>query len=182
MARRTDIEKLQRDIEQAIHVLERNIKVKPARLEADIKDNALSVISAWYAQYDPHKYRRSMSLKKAFKITRDGIDVSIDYDPSYLNDYNHHQDNDIIFNNAFVSGYHGGSMGTDKNGMSVSTPHWRKPFLSYRRWGNEAPKSFSPQERIEKKSNKLIKEYEEEWIKLLYDDILAPIRKDINRL
>lgn len=183
MARLRDIEKFSRDLQRALKVLDKSINQKPKQLQEDLRDEALSVISRWYAQYDPHKYRRKMSLKKAFKIIRVGVDVSIDYDASYMEDYSHHQSNDIIFNNAFVEGYHGGSWGTDKNEVEVDSPHWRTPFLKYSHWDKkEAPQSFSPQEEIDKKSEALIEQYEKEWRHILNDEIITPLKTSYDRL
>ena len=178
----SNIEQFARSVQNAYNMLSRATAQKPAKLEYDLNEEALSAIAEWYGKYDPHKYRRKGSLKQAFKIVRDGVDVEITYDAEFMNDYQHHQSNEIIFNNAFIEGYHGGSMGTDKYGDIATTPSWRKPFLKYTHWGDEAVRSPSPQKKIEKKAEKLIKQYEEEWRSVLYDQILTPIQKSFNKL
>ena len=71
----------------------------------------------------------------------------------------HHQRNEIIYNNSFVEGYHGGSWGTespeDFAGDSITKddgPHFRTPAsgeMKYMFWGNPAVKSaISPREAV----------------------------------
>ena len=161
-------------LERALHILEYNERTKPPELEDKLNDGALSIVSRWYATYEPIKYRRSMSLKHAFKITRDGIDVILNLDASNMGG-GHHQSDAWVYHNSFEEGYHGGSIGTDKAGYSVSTPSWRSPYGYYIHWGDPAPKSFSPKDEIEKMAKEYIKEYDSEWHKILYDEVLNPI-------
>ena len=41
-------------------------------------------------------------------------------------------------------GYHGGAYGTDRNGSSVSSPHYRRPLNTWSRWGSPAVQTESP--------------------------------------
>lgn len=161
-------------LQKGLQILEYNENTKPPKLESKLKDEALSIVSRWYATYEPMKYRRTMSLKHAFKITRNGIDVILNLDASNLGG-GHHQSDEWIYSNSFEQGYHGGAIGTDKNGFSVSTPSWRSPYGYYIHWGDPAPRSFSPKEEIEKMAKNHIKEYEQEWHKIIWDEVMNPI-------
>lgn len=180
---RADIDKavidLRNTIMHVLQILRYNKATKPQKLEGELKDTALSIVSKWYASYDPYRYSRTMSLKKAFKITKNGIDVSVDYDPSLIKG---HRDDVSVFYNSFIEGYHGGATGEDKAGFSVSVPTWRSPYGYYIHWGDPAPKSFSPRDEIEKETQKLLDQYDEEWEKIVRDDIRNPFMKKYNAL
>lgn len=170
------LEKLQK----GLRILEYNGEVKPAKLEEQIKDESLSIVSRWYASYDPIKYRRTMSLKHAFKTIRNGIDVMLNFDASNLTG-SHHQSNEWIFQNSFIEGYHGGATGEDKAGFSVSVPTWRSPYGYYIHWGDPAPKSFSPKDEIEKMAKGYFEKYDQEWHKIIWDDVMNPIIASYNK-
>lgn len=129
------------------------------RAKRDLKMLFDMVIDDFYDDYPVKVYKRKEWLYKIYKITINGwgwiVDVSSDYLPS------HHQDNEIIYNNVFIEGYHGGSRGTDKNGVSVSTPTWRWPVKNisgiprFSRWySHPAPQSDSPDQKIEEEYEK----------------------------
>lgn len=141
-------------------------------IEDELNDTALSIISKWYADYEPLAYHRIMSLKKAFKVTVNAEKFSIDYDSSYMKDFYHHQSNEYVFNNSFILGYHGGS--TDKSG-TISIPQWRKPLNIYSEWyGTPAPQSFSPYETIEKEGEKVVNK---KW-----NPVKKKLEKDVGRI
>ena len=175
---------------RALNAMEKMRKEKPKKLIEDIDEMAKSVIAQWYASYSPTYYgnARQRSLYHSYKLEQDGIDVEITFDSDYLSDYVHHQNNEIIFNNAFLAGYHGGS----KSGTS-NIPRWRTPYptarnvkdgiLPYTRWSErEVARSKSPYEQIVKEAEKLMDEYEDEWINDLEAKVLNPIKKSLSGL
>jgi hypothetical protein len=173
-----------KSVDKAINKLETMITEKPEKYKDKLRDSALSTISRWYAKYDPIYYHdRQMSLKKAFKITQDGCDLFIDFDSSYMDDegFTHHQNkygNEIVFNNAFIKGYHGGS--TSKKD-DITTPHWRTPFPEFSEWGERAARSRSPYNEILKNSKKILKDYEDEWTRDL-KQITDSVQRSFNGL
>lgn len=175
MARKREAQYFYNALENGLTKLQTLVETKPAKLIEDIDEEAKSIISSWYAKYDPIYYRRNGGLKKAYKIKQDGIDVEIVYGPEFM-ETAYHQDTSIIFNNAFVKGYHGGSAGTDSNDETRKAPYWRTPFLYYTEWSYLAKRSFSPQKKIEAAAQKLMDDYEDSWIDEL-NNIMKPIRK-----
>lgn len=182
MARRRESENFVKACVKALDTIEKMEKEKPIKLKEDLDEMAKSVIAKWYATYDPQKYNRTRSLYHSYKFFQDGIDIEMDFDSSYLSDFNHHQDNDIIYNNIFVGGYHGGSIGTDSNGDTATVPRWRKPFREYTSWGKEAPKSFSPHDEIEKQAKKMMRDYDREWASDLRTKVLNPVQRSLGGL
>lgn len=133
-----------------------NIKTKRLpKLEEELNDVALSIITRWYASYEPLIYRRQMSLKKAFKVFVNTQEQKMIFDYKYMDEagFSHHQSNEIIYNNAFLSGYHGGSYG---DGISSSLLYWRTPVPQYTEWGHPAIHTFSPYKLIEEEAHYII--------------------------
>lgn len=120
--------------------------------EHTYKRKADKIIDAWYNSYNQyrHMYRPTGSLKQAYQIEFDGDKIYINMGAEYIT-VSHHQDNEIIYNNMFVEGYHGGSWGTDNpvdiSGRSITKndgPHFRTPAKGenkFKFWGNAAVKS-----------------------------------------
>lgn len=175
MARKREAQYFYNALDKGLAKLQRLVDEKPAKLVEDIDEEAKSIISSWYGKYNPIYYRNNMGLKKAYKILQNDVDVEIVYGPEYM-ETTYNQDTSIIFNNAFIKGYHGGSAGTDRNDETKTTPYWRTPFLHYTEWGYPAKRSFSPYKKIEKEAQKLMNDYEDSWIKEL-EGIMNPIRK-----
>lgn len=127
------------------------------------------IIDSFYDYSTPYEPKRVGSLYSAFKIIGDVKDdeVGVLYDSSYMDGFEHHQDNQIIYNNVFVNGYHGGSYGKpDKLGVSVGKiPHYRKPPKSFVYWGRPADQDDSPIEQIDGEISELIKKLHEEATK-----------------
>lgn len=116
------------------------------------------IIDEWYDSYKDRTtdYSPLGSLKNAYvfhpydKENEEVPDPSEDKD---LGGVSHHQrNNEIIFNNAFLAGYHGGSWG---KGLSKKVPHYRKG-MNYSHWGRKAVSTYSPRER----TDSAIKNYE----------------------
>ena len=129
--------------------LEKFINTDVPRIKEELNEIALGIITQWYADYEPFVYRRKMSLKHAFKVTATPDEFAVDYSPEFMNDYSHNQENEIIFNNAFMSGFHGGSYG---EGIPSSLLYWRSPVPYYKEWGHPASRSFSPYKQIEEET------------------------------
>lgn len=117
------------------------------------------VIDDWYDSYDDRKtdYEPSGNLKHAYQVIFDNKIIKTELDPS-LADSEHHQQNSIIYNNAFLRGYHGGSTGKK---LKSNIPHYRTGF-SFSRWGDPAVKTFSPYQKIEKALNQEQKKKQQE--------------------
>ena len=132
---------------------------------------AKSIISDFYASGNPQQG----SLYSAYKIDIvDEIDISVSYDVSYMNEFSHHQSNEIIYNNVFIAGYHGGSYG---EGVEDNTPWWRTPTPYYTHWYKHATKDFSPYQRISSMVDRKLKKYDKEWSDFLYNKILNPVKR-----
>ena len=158
-------------------------KEKPEKLKKEIKKMADSVIEKWYGTYpNPKSYDRTGAIKTAYRIEQNGLNVSIDMDPSYMiSDY--HQSNELVYNTVFVEGYHGGSRGTDKSGVeSGPIPRWRTPVSIYKHWYLEAPRSFSPYMEIDIKAQEKFDKYNEEWEADFNRKIYNPIARSMNSL
>lgn len=136
-------------------------KVYPERLEKELEFTGWSVVTDWYSTYDPWVYERKGDLLNAYKIkvNKKTGKYSVDFGPQYMK-YNHHQSNAIVYNNAFVEGYHGGS-----RGEGASSPYWRSPIPLYETWGQPAIRSFSPYEVMTDKMN----------------DVISEIKSDVNK-
>jgi hypothetical protein len=170
-----------RDIIEVIHVVE-NAKKKidkmnekyPKKYRDELEEIGRSVISEWYATYDPIYYHnRQMGLKHAWKVSLNGTNYSVEFGPELM-DSSYHQSTEIIFNNAFMDGYHGGSF---HNGI----PYWRTPYPDFTEWGRPALRSFSPYSRMVSEMNKKIKEIDKQK-QDEFDQIINKVQKSINRL
>lgn len=157
--------------------------------ENEITELCRKAISQFYAKYEPHYYKRKDGLKKAFKVTsnEDNGTIEVNYSPDYMM-ANHRANNDYIFDISFIQGYHGGAGKGDytilSNDEIIYTPHpnpgemyWRKPPLArfngelpehpYSEWGRPAIQTKSPyvyiQERFpileEKLNNRMQNEF-----------------------
>ena len=181
-----------RDIERAIHAVERAQnkliefdKKYPIKYKKELERVAERTITQWYNSYlTPIVYDRAESLYHAYKIEIIGTDIHIDFDSSYMDEYVGRDVNSLIYENSFVSGYHGGaSSGTTKNGQShphPGIPYWKTPIPKFTNWGRPALRSFSPYYRIknlmDQKIKEIDKEKDREWQKEI-DNIKRCISK-----
>ena len=91
-------------------------------------------IDQWYSDYSPKSYKKRLgSLYYAYEVINPAPGVfDVKFGPEFMEGFNHHQSNKIIYHNAFELGYHGGSWGTNNyapyEGISVleGDPHWRR--------------------------------------------------------
>lgn len=112
---------------------------KQFRIEAD------NIIKQWYAGYSARKYYNPTgSLYSIYDIEIVDYNTYFRMGPEYMHEFKHNQDNEIIYNNAVIGGYHGGSWGEDYHGDSVTLPHYRVPYETknkkgqFRWWGDVA--------------------------------------------
>ena len=121
-----------REMIEQVPKVERQIRNKYNKIVKNGLENMAETAVGEFYEYTPDSYhRRQESLLHAYKVVATDKEWSIDFDPRYMKDYEHHQDNEIIFHNAFELGYHGGSWGTDKNGETVTEPYYRGPGGEY---------------------------------------------------
>ena len=169
-----------RDIIETIHVVE-NAKKKldkmnktyPKKYKDELEEIGRSVISEWYATYDPFYYDRQMGLKHAWRVNLRETEYSVDFGPELM-DTNYHQATEIIFENSFMNGYHGGS-------FYHGVPYWRTPYPDFTDWGRPALRSFSPYTRMVSEMNAKIKQIDKQK-QDEFDKIVAKVQKSINRL
>lgn len=121
-------------------------------------------VDTFYESYPKLKelsYDRLGDLYNAFEVVVDEKKQGVHMDSSLMQ-YEHHQDNEYIYENSFMRGYHGGSIGTDQNGITQSEPWYRTP-PAWERWYYRAAKSKSPYQMIKERAELRI---DEEWEKL----------------
>ena len=146
-------------IEKAKTKFKKIDEVYPKRYKEELEETGRSVIAEWYATYEPIVYVRNRSLYHAFRVNLDGTRYSVDFEPEFL-------DNDIIFWNSFMEGYHGGARdgvtGLGEPHPSPGTPYWKTPIPEFTHWGRPAMRSFSPYNRMVSEMNKTIKRLDKE--------------------
>lgn len=191
MARKRDKIAFLKACIKARNNLARMQKVKPAVMKRKLELAARSVITLWYTSYNPRRrfYNSQEGLYHAYKIEQDGIDVSISFDSSYIEEagFSYHQKTEIIYQNAFIEGYHGGS-GTkdDPNNLRWRTPPYpdkNTGIAPWSRWSERTvARSNSPWKKISKKAYKMLNEYDEEWDEEFNEDVLVPLQRALARL
>ena len=122
----------------------------------------------FYDRYKPHRYRRKKSLFDAYKITKTKTGVKWDFSSEYMQKGLHRVDNEYIFQNSFIKGFHGGADRINNVEKSrykqphpnEGTPYWRTPFPNshldvgnpYQFWYSKPAiqEAISPMEGIER--------------------------------
>ena len=170
-----------RDIKSAINSVQRakkkveEINKKyPKKYKQELEFIGDYVITDWYSAYDPIYYDRLGRLYDAYKVELNGLNYEVIFDSSLIGG------NDLIFENSFMSGYHGGSS-KGKNHPAPGIPYWRTPHPFYSEWGRPALRSFSPYTRMVSEMNKLIKKIDKEKQNEFNKEI-AKVQRAINRL
>ena len=193
MARLRETENWNRAINKAIVKIEKMAEDKPKKFIEKLDEEARSIISEWYAGYEPTYYgmMRQMRLRNAYRIEQDGAEVAISFDASYLRGLGFHQKEEIIYNNVFVLGYHGGSAGKD---YIDDNPHWRTPYPSrvnkskgikpYTRWSERevVQTKPSPYDALKKKSEELMDEYIKDFVDEFESKVMRPLRRSYGGL
>lgn len=190
MARTREIKNFLKKCVKVLDTIEEMEEEKPEELREELDEMAKSVIAQWYASYDPHKYRRQRSLYQGYRIYRDGVDLEIMFDSDFIYEYVHNQDNELVYNNTFVQGYHGGSKGTDKNNVTANVPDWRAPYPSFTQWYHTKKDKLttksvpitqpSPYEAILTESEKMMQDYIDDWANDLKQKVVRPLMRSYN--
>ncbi len=165
-------------------------KIYPQKYYDALCEIGESVITEWYSKYPPIMYDRIGSLYNAFTVELDGTEYSVEFNSDLME----REKSDLIFQNSFINGYHGGaSKGTirkkDQFGNVIyeephphpGIPYWQTPIPQFGHWGRPARRDFSPYRKMVDKMNKKISEIDSEKQKE-YDDIIEKVEKAINRL
>lgn len=96
-----------------------------------IKDGKLlieRIVDQFYEDYDPNMYKRKEDLYNTYElyiVEEDEYEYKSDFGSKYMQ-YEHSGDNEIIYQNSFVAGYHGGAIG-GKNHPNPGEPWWKAP-------------------------------------------------------
>lgn len=181
-----------RDIERAINAtikakskIEKMNMIYPKLYYNELNEIGKHVISKWYATYEPIYYHRQMSLKHAYDVKLHGTDYSVVFDSSLISSFQHHQDNDYIYQIAFIEGYHGGdTFGGESKGSPhphPGIPYWRTPFPYFTSWGRPAKRSWSPYYEMVNQMNNAIKKLDNKKQKE-FDEIIKNVQAAINRI
>lgn len=106
------------------------------KIEKDIEEKSKEAIDYFYADYpDPKVYKRVYSMgsthtsymfKSRIKETDEGYRLTFEYSADQMTG-EHRCTNDLIFDQAFMEGFHGGYKGIMFGGIEVphrSTPPW----------------------------------------------------------
>lgn len=154
--RSRDRRRLMKQVAQDLWEMDKEQKARPNKLRNMNK----RIVEKWYDQYIPEHYDRTESLFGVLQIieTKDG-GLDLNFDTESIESVYHHQDADIIYNNIYSLGYHGGSLGQpDVMGFSPQEPSWRIGCGNM--WyTTPAPRSFSIEDRLEHDITAYDKEY-----------------------
>ena len=135
--------------------------------------------------FKPRKYRRKKSLLKAYDIKKTKNGVVWDFGSKYMQEGLHRADNEYIFQNSFVKGFHGGAdkiKNVEKSKYKQphpdnKTPYWRKPYpdgknIPYQFWYDEpAPQESDPPiKKIERDIDNYLTKHSPTSIKKYYED------------
>lgn len=148
----------------------------PEMYKNELEKIARSVMIRWYSSYHPYYYDRQMELwNHAWRITLNGTEYKVEFGYELM-DSIYHQDVEIVFNNSFVNGYHGGSFHDRGN-----IPYWRTPYPEFTSKGRPAIRSFSPYSKMMSEMKKKIKELD---IKKQneFNSIINRVLRSVNRL
>ncbi len=185
----------QRELQSIIKLYEKSLQklqnMKPKYLEKikkELNEVGKSVINDWYKEYSPNIYKRLGSLYKAFRVQvkKDGS-YSVSFSSSYMKAFHHitnkkHPiDNEYIFQNSFMEGWHGGA-DKGKNHPFPGYPMYREPYPYFTRWYYIAEQSFSPYERMVDEMKAKLEEIENEYDEEFQKEILNKIKKKISQL
>ena len=98
----------------------------------DIKEKVHEIIEKYYDDYSPNSYRRKEDLYNAFKIigSADGIITASLGGENMLYIHGSTSDNDAIYDNAFIRGYHGGSKSDKEEHNTHGLYLWKDPNSS----------------------------------------------------
>lgn len=186
--KKREIQRIQKKIDDLIELIpsvERKLRDKYNKIvERDLKYMARSAVDIFYEKY-PTEYDRYGDLYNAFKVTATDTEWSIEFSPEFMK-HEHHQSNEIIYNNAFVLGYHGGSWGkSDYFGFRPPSgvPYYRGPGgeSGWVYWTRPAVRTTSPLEMIRSMDPQGYINKKAQNMIIEFDDILQPYVSKIKR-
>lgn len=148
------------------------------KAQDELYDTFYSVISEFYADYEPWIYRRhSRGLELLLVLEIKNGKITGYFDPDRMP--THRAPNDYLYDTVFIEGWHGGA---SKGAWSPNTTlYYREPtpkqaalqgIAPYSRWGREANRAgFSPKEKsiiqMQEKMKELNDEFNEDFQNIL---------------
>ena len=110
-------------------------------------------VREFYNAYSPSSYSRTNGLYDILELKTNEYGI-VEYGSvtDLLEPGNMHTDRSggDLFAKVFMLGWHGGATGTDKWGVSKSSPHYRTPVGWYTHWGAPAAWSEPPYDIFER--------------------------------
>ena len=170
------------DAKKASQIIIEKLNSKYGKIfKREMQINADHIIDYFYNDYTPQSgYDRKGDLYNAYEIYGEPDDWNVVHGSEFMK-FSHHQSNEIIYNNVYKQGYHGGSLGkADELGITPSVPSYRRPSPGFKYWGRPALQSESPYELIEELID--ITGYDLSYQATdEYEKLIEPFFKDIER-
>lgn len=149
-----------------------------------------SEIDKFYSSYPNPRYNRYGDLFNTYRIiiNKHSGEFSVRFSSAYM-EHSHRADNETIFVNSFIEGYHGGAFCANnyvgQPHPDGSTPYWKNPLTNYYTWLRPAKRSPSPYKEIlkqfSKKEKEIQKNLEDEYENTMMN-IITPINNEIQSL
>lgn len=147
-------------------------------------------IDKFYLSYPNPRYDRYGDLYNTYKIiiNKYSGEFSVRFSSAYMK-YQHRADNETIYVNSFIEGYHGGAYCArnfkGKPHPDGKTPYWKNPLTNYYTWLSPAKKTESPYKEIIKqfsiKEEEIQSDLENDFENTMMN-IITPINNEINSL
>lgn len=161
----------------AIPTLTRSVKDKYNNIVYNgLSKMAEDAVNNFYSKEVKYK-NRLFDLFNAYHINADDEDWSIELGPEFMQ-YKHHQSNEFIYENSFVQGYHGGSIGEDDYG-EVFVPFYRGPYGKWTYWtypaaqDDKSPRDYileqDPDGYINNQRRLALNEYDDKFMEYVQD-------------
>ena len=152
---------------------------------SELRSMARSAIDTFYndKHFQPGRYRRKHDLYNAFKIIAEDDMWDILLGSEFMKK-NHHQSNEIIYQNSLVVGVHGGSLRDDDDADGY---YWRTPHPHYTEWYPD-PAPYGPphiEQDILDRATGIISHFKDERQKEFNEyahNILSDIKSSLRRL
>lgn len=157
-------------IQKCVEEIELILKQLVDEYRNKTKEESYNVIRAWYNSYNERRYDPKWDLYNVFNIEENEYDTIYRLGPEYMQ-HKHNQKNEFIYENSIKRGYHGGSIGTDENGIKVETPYYRTPWLRWTYWHTPAPTNDIDLEELLIEQDKIIFEQTKEKYQPKIDEI-----------
>lgn len=162
--------------------LKDNEKLKK-EVERELQYIADSNVDEFYAYDTEYDIHRLGDLYNAYKVRVSNTEWDIEYDSSFMNG-GHRAGNDVIFENSFMQGYHGGAF-KGPNHPDPGTPYLRTP-PHFDSWLRPAVQTDSPYKNIEASKDKYLEKQINKYDKNIYnpldmaiDNLLKDIEEEL---